>query len=303
MNILITGGAGFIGRNLARSLQKSNHNISILDNFSNSDKQSFSTISKNFKEVIIADITNKNDLKNLQKKYDIVIHLAAKIDVAESILNPKSTKKVNVEGTKNLLDFCKESNITRFIAISSAAVYGIQDINPIFEDNPLQPISPYGESKKEMEYEIEKFSKNHSIDAISLRLFNVYGKGQTSAYAGFITNFFECIKNEKPFTIYGGGSFTRDFISLDDVIFAIKCSMENIDDKRGNRYNIGSGNKITIKELANLILKISGKNLKIVHQPPKIGDIPYSHANIDLAQKQLGFVPKIPLEKGLEKLM
>jgi len=208
-----------------------------------------------------------------------------------------------VEGTKNLLEFCKESRISNFIAISSAAVYGIQDNNPISEKNALKPISPYGESKKEMENEIEQFSKENNLNAISLRLFNVYGKGQTSAYAGVITKFLDCIKNNKSLTIYGDGSFTRDFISLSDVISAINCAVQNIADKRGNKFNIGSGNKITINDLADLMLKISDKHLEIIHQHPKKGDIPHSHANIDLAQKELRFYPKISLEKGLEKLM
>jgi len=303
MNILITGGAGFIGRNLARSLQECNHNIIILDNFSNSNKKSFSTFFNKVDNIITADITKKNDLKNLSKNYDLVIHLAAEVDVAKSVLNPLLTKKVNVEGTKNILEFCKESSISNFIAISSASIYGIQDNIPISENNPLKPISPYGESKKEMENEIEQFSKDHNLNAISLRLFNVYGKGQTSAYAGVITKFLDFIKNEKSLTIYGDGSFTRDFISLKDMIYAINCAMQNINGKRGNKYNIGSGKKITIKDLADLMLRISGKHLKVIHQPTKKGDIPHSQADIDLAQKELRFYPKISLEEGLEKLM
>lgn len=301
MKILVTGGAGFIGKYLVKSLQENNHIISIIDNFSNSDKKSISTFEDNRIQVFEGDITNFEDISNATINQDLVIHLAAKISVEESIKNPDETFRVNVEGTRNVLSSCKKNNVKKLIASSSAAVYGegIQNIK-LNEQSIKNPISPYGESKIKMEEEIMKFCSLNEINFVILRFFNIYGIGQTSEYAGVITKFLEKIKKNQALSITGDGTQIRDFVSIYDII----CSIDNaIKYNRNGIFNIASGNGITVNELAKLMISASGKKLDIKNISFKQGEIKYSQADILLAKEKLGYISKINLKEGIKKLL
>lgn len=303
MRFFITGGAGFIGSHLITSLLDLEQKITIYDNYSNSSKEKISALVEKGICLIEGDILDYDKLSESMKDHDIVIHLAAQIDVNESIKNPEFTKKVNVDGTINVLNSCKQNKIKIFIAISSASVYGNSNELPLKETSSLNPISPYGQSKLEMEKKIRNFSKNNDLNSIILRLFNVYGKGQTDAYAGVITKFCNNMKNNKSLTIFGDGSFTRDFVHVTDVVKAIINASNKMDGKKGDVYNISSGVRTSILELAELILSISRKGLEIRYLPSKKGDIPHSQASTELAKKELDFTPKISLKAGLEDLL
>jgi UDP-glucose 4-epimerase len=300
MNILITGGAGFIGKYLIKFLLEKNYNITVLDNFSNSTKNSL-TIKNNKLKIINGDITKKQDVLNAIKNQDVVIHLAAKISVTESIKNPMETFKVNVDGTKNILSACRINNIKKLIVSSSAAVYGegFENIK-LNENSETNPISPYGASKIEMEKEIKKFNLESKMNCIILRFFNLYGIGQSEEYAGVITKFLKKIKENKPIEIFGDGMQTRDFIAIEDVINAIHISI--LKNKTGT-YNIASGNIFQLKDIANLMIAVSGKKLSIKFLDEKKGDIRFSNADITLARKELGYEPKIELKNGIKELI
>jgi len=301
MKILITGGAGFIGKYLVKYLLEKGENVSILDNFSNSDKKSTILFEKNGVKIFEGDITNFDDVSKATKDQEIVIHLAAKISVLESIKNPAETFRINVNGTKNLLAICKNNNIKKVIIASSAAVYGEGDKKiKVKEEKKKNPISPYGESKMKMEEEIEKNNSSNEMDYIILRFFNIYGIGQTSEYAGVITKFLEKIKKNQSLTITGDGTQIRDFVSISDVI----CSINNaIGYNKSGIFNIASGNEITINELANLMIELSGKKLNIKNIADKQGEIKYSQADILLAKQKLGYISKINLKEGIKKLL
>ena len=295
MRILITGGSGFIGTHLTKFLLAKNHIVTIFDNFSNSSKDSMSFFVEKGVEIIEGDIMNHNEIFNATKNKEVVIHLAAKISVSESMKNPIETFEVNVEGTKNVLNACEKNHIKKFIASSSAAVYGEGDNNsPLNENSKTLPISPYGESKLKMEKEIREFKSKHNMKCIILRFFNIYGEGQTPEYAGVITKFIERIKQSKPLEIFGDGLQTRDFISIEDIINSIYCAIST--DKSGT-YNIASGKTTSIKELAEYMVFLAGKKLKIHNIEPLKGDIKNSQADITLAKKELGFSPKFKLDK------
>ena len=301
MKILITGGAGFIGKYLVKYLLEKGENVSILDNFSNSDKKSTILFEKNGVKIFEGDITNFDDVSKATKDQEIVIHLAAKISVLESIKNPAETFRINVNGTKNLLAICKNNNIKKVIIASSAAVYGEGDKKiKVKEEKKKNPISPYGESKMKMEEEIEKNNSSNEMDYIILRFFNIYGIGQTSEYAGVITKFLEKIKKNQSLTITGDGTQIRDFVSISDVI----CSINDaIGYNKSGIFNIASGNEITINELANLMIELSGKKLNIKNIADKQGEIKYSQADILLAKQKLGYISKINLKEGIKKLL
>jgi len=304
LKIFVTGGAGFIGKNLVKSLIKNNHNVTIFDNLSNSSEENIQSLldKVNF---VKGDITNYNDFSGSIKGSDVVIHLAAKINVQESIVDPNLTKSVNVGGTKNLLEACKENQIANIIVASSAAVYDDCKDSKVClsEDSKTIPISPYGESKLEMEKSVKEFSKMHGLNAVILRFFNIYGIGQSPEYAGVITKFLQKIKENNSLEIYGDGLQTRDFVSINDVIDSFYDTISKIKNKRGSTYNIASGKSISINNLASLMISLAGKDLKIIHSTPKEGDIKFSQADISLAKKELGFFPKIELKDGIKDLI
>jgi len=202
MNILVTGGAGFIGRHLVKSLLKSGYKVTIFDNFSNSSEKQIASLVDDGLNVIRGDITDYESLLNSLSGNDLVIHLAAQISVQKSIDDPEFTNKVNVEGTVNLLKACVKQNIKKIIFVSSAAVYGVPDELPLSEKSQTKPISPYGESKLAMEKSLEEFSQSNDLNCIILRLFNAYGEGQSIEYAGVITKFLEKIQSDKPLIIF-----------------------------------------------------------------------------------------------------
>ena len=300
MNILVTGGAGFIGKYLVKSLLEKGNSVTIFDNFSNSTKESISSLIEMGVKIIEGDITKPLEIINAVKDHEIVIHLAAKISVSESISNPLQTYRVNVEGTKNILTACEKNNVKKLIAASSAAVYGEGDPNvKLTEEAELNPISPYGQSKVNMESVIKQFESEHLINCIMLRFFNIYGVGQTSEYAGVITKFLERIEQGKSLEIFGDGLQTRDFVAIDDIISSINDGILN---GKSGTYNIGNGKSSTIKDLAELMISISGKRLEITYTDSLKGDIRNSQADISLAKKEIKYSPKFNLDKIKELL-
>jgi len=304
LKIFVTGGVGFVGRNLVKSLIKNNHNVTIFDNLSNSSENAIKPFLDKV-DFVKGDITNYDDISNSIKDSDVVIHLASKINVQESIAKPEITKNVNVYGTKNLLDACVENQITKVITASSAAVYDDCENSKIYlsETAKANPISPYGESKLEMEKIIKDFSEKNELNVIILRFFNIYGIGQSSEYAGVITKFLKKIKENKSLEIYGDGLQTRDFVSIHDVVDSIHCAISKMEGKRGSVYNIASGKSITINDLASLMISISGKDLNVLHSPAKKGDIRFSQSDISKAKKDLDYQPQIDLKDGIKNLI
>ena len=294
MKIIITGGAGFIGKHLVELLIKKENDITIFDNFSNSKEESVMYLKNLGAKIVKGDIRKIGDINNAIKDHDIVIHLAAKISVEESIKSPSETFQTNVEGTKNVLIACEKNQIKKIIVASSAAVYRESEADvKLTEKSKINPISPYGESKVMMENEIKKITENNDMDYVILRFFNIYGKSQSPEYAGVITKFIKKIEMNQSLEIFGDGMQTRDFISVKDVVNSIYHSIEN---GKNQIYNIGSGKPITIKQLAKLMITLSKKELKINYNDIKKGDIRFSEADVSLAKKELHYLPKYTLE-------
>jgi UDP-glucose 4-epimerase len=301
LKILVTGGAGFIGRYLVDFLQDQ-HEVTIYDNLSNSSKIDIESLIANGVKFVNADILDYQKLQEFCIGFDMIIHLAAKSDVIESVIHPEITNEVNVTGTENVLKCCIENKIKKIIFASSAAVYDDSNL-PVNENAKTNPWSPYGKSKLKAEEVIKKYSTEFDIDVIILRMFNVYGKGQNIQYAGVISKFIENISKDIPIEINGDGEQTRDFVSIFDVIAAFDCAIKNIEEKRGIIYNIGTGNSISINELAKMILKIAEKKIEIKYKKRNEDEIKYSVADVTLAKNELGFVAKQKLEDELTNLL
>jgi len=302
MKFFITGGAGFIGRHLIESLLENNHDVTIYEDFSNSNEDNIKNICEQGVLVIHGDLSDYSLLEKSLKDFDFVIHLAAKIDILESITNPEITNKVNVQGTINILRACAKNNIQNIIAASSAAIYGNPEIIPVTEDSVPNPVSPYGADKLSMEFYLRAFANMYNLNTISLRFFNVYGKGQSNAYAGVITKFLKNIERNESIEILGNGNNTRDYVFIDDLIHGILQAIKNIKGQRGNIYNLASGKSTSVNDLAFLMLKISKKKLEIIHKSPRPGDLLFSEVLISKAKEELQYNPKFNLELGLTKL-
>lgn len=299
MKVLVTGGAGFIGHNTAIYLKNQGYEVTALDNLKRAAGFAIERLKMHHVPLLRGDILSFRVLKKALTGVDVVVHAAAYISVEESMRKPALYFRNNVAGTANVAYACLRGDV-KLIYISSAAVYGNPAALPISEAHPANPISPYGLSKL-MGEEAVKFYARQGLKYAILRLFNVYGPGQSSAYAGVITRFIERIRADKPPIIYGDGQQTRDFIHVCDVAEAIKLSMEK--PLENETINIATGKPATIKELAELTIKHANPNLKPTFAKPRSGDIKHSYADTSKAKRLLGFNPKINLEQGLMELL
>ena len=301
MRIFITGGAGFIGIHLCKKLLELNHDVTVYDNFSNSLQENFDSEINQKVTVVSGDILDISKLVTSMQNHEIVIHLAAQISVPESVKNPKLTFDVNVNGTHNVLESCKKNKISKIIAASTAAVYQNVSEKIILNESSLtEPSSPYGSSKLEMENMINDFTQTHNVNAMILRLFNVYGIGQSPEYAGVITKFLSDIKSNNSLTIFGDGSQTRDFVHVNDVVSAIILS---IDSSNFGLYNVATGKSVTILDLAHLLIEQSKKKLDVVFEEQQKGDIKFSHASISKINQNLAFSPRYTITEGIKSLI
>ncbi len=296
MKFVVTGGAGFIGSNIAKLLVKKGHDVIILDNFNTGRKENLESI-KDKIDLHIVDIRDKKIINEIINESDGIFHQAALANVYESFSKSKEYFDVNVKGTKNIFEIAKENKI-KVVFASSSSVYGEVKIMPITENIDRNPIHPYGQTKLECEFLAEKFSKE-GLKVIGLRYFNVYGLGQNDAYAGVITKFLNKIKEKKSPEIFGDGSQTRDFIFVKDVANANLSAMES--EINFEFFNIGSQKSISILELAQIIIKKSGLNLKPEFKEPLQGDAKISLSDITLAIKKLQWNPTYKLDKWFEE--
>lgn len=301
--ILVTGGAGFIGSHLVDALIAEGYKVTILDNLSTGTLKNIEFhVSNGSARLVRGDVRNALEVKEAFSKVDGVFHLAAITSVPYSIKNPTETAEVNVQGTNNLLEASADSNVKRFVFVSSCAVYGESKYLPIDENHPTDTRSPYAESKLEGEQDCTRFQEEYGLPTVILRLFNVYGPRQgTSEYSGVITRFLTRIRDGEAPIIFGDGRQTRDFAHISDVVQALLLSANN-KDTAGQTFNIGFGKSTTINELCQLILKKMRVELKPLHREPRPGDIKRSWANITKAQRILGYMPRVLLERGLEDI-
>jgi len=298
MKYVITGGAGFIGNNIAKLLIKKGHDVDIIDNLHTGRKENLKEIIDkiNFYQI---DIQKKNDLEKIIKNCDGIFHEAALTAVPESFEKPKEYHDVNVIGTKNIFEIAQKENI-RAVYASSSSIYGDVKNTPIKENADRKPINPYGQTKLDDELLAEKLSKNN-VSIIGLRYFNVYGIGQIGSYAGVITKFLENIKNQKSFIVNGNGNQIRDFIHVKDVAQANITAMES--KTKNGFFNIGTGIPTSINDLAKLMIELSNHKYEIIHGPQLEGDIEISQADMNFTNKSFNWSHKINLKEGLRDLI
>ena len=306
---LITGGAGFIGSNLIRTLFSRTPGVKItcIDNFD-------SFYSADIKQLNIRDLkpnpdfrfiyqdiafTAPNELLELvNEPVDAIVHIAAKAGVRPSIMDPLSYQQANVIGLQNMLDFARLGNVKQFVFASSSSVYGINDHYPWKEDEQLMPISPYAMTKLAGEMLGHVYSKLYDIRFIALRFFTVYGPSQRPDLA--IHKFTKAIYCDKPITMFGDGSTSRDYTYVDDTVQGIIGAI-NYTDSNFEIINLGNNYTVSLKELIENIENVIGKKAIIEQHPEQPGDVPKTFADISKAKQLLGYNPQTQLEEGLKK--
>lgn len=308
--ILVTGGAGFIGSNLCRFLLKKSFKVICIDNFDDFYPEEIKLeniddlLNHPLFVLIRSDIRNKAALEDvfMKNEIDVVIHLAAKAGVRNSIVNPTAYFDVNVNGSICLFETMKKYHVKNIVFASSSSVYGNQFGKTTENDNCDNPISPYAISKRTVELLLHSYHINSGFNVINLRLFSVYGQNQRPDLV--LYKFFNKILNNQPIEIYGNPNMMRDYTFIDDVVDAFNASIVLLKNTNQNIYeiiNIGNDNPIS---LSNLIEKIKDAlhkhDIQIIIKNPVEGDVQCTHANINRAKQILNYKPTVSILSGIK---
>lgn len=299
--ILITGGAGFIGSNLAKALVKEKDNkVVVVDDLSMGQIENLEGLDLRFIE---HDVTDKEFMHHLLREYkfDYIFFLAAVASVADSVERPLETHAINQEAVLDTLEFIHHNNLPlkRFVFTSSAAVYGNLPDMPKSETTRCQPLTPYAVDK----YAAERFTIDYEglygVPTVAVRFFNVFGPNQNpdSPYSGVLSIITDKLKNNETFNLYGDGSQTRDFVYVADVVKALRLVATKT--PNATVYNVAQGGETSLLDLIKMYEKVSGRKLKIKYMPARNGDITKSIADISKI-KSIGFKPDWSLERGLK---
>lgn len=310
-NILVTGGAGFIGSNLCEELINLGANVTCLDNFSTGFRENLDAIKDhpNFK-LIEGDIRNLEDCKLACENQDFVLHEAALGSVPRSINDPITSNDVNVGGFLNMLVAARDANVKRFVYAASSSTYGDSESLPKVEDVIGKPLSPYAITKYVNELYADVFKRTYDFDTIGLRYFNVFGRKQNpnGAYAAVIPKFVMQLMNHESPVINGGGEYSRDFTYIDNVILMNLLALTSDNSASVNQvYNTAFGERTTLNDLvSNLKEYLSDfdpkiADVEVIYGDYRKGDVPHSLASIDKAKKLLKYQPKHSMKEGLKE--
>ena len=296
MRFVVTGGAGFVGSHLVKLLVREGHQVKVIDNLHTGKMRNLEEVIADI-EFCELDIQDFDSMEKELRDIDGVFHQAALTVVQDSFKMTDKYHSVNVDGTENIFKIAQKNNF-KVIYASSSSVYGHQDVVPILENFDKKPINPYGKTKLDDEVLAEKYAKQR-VRIIGLRYFNIFGKGQTLEYAGVITKFLDRLRDKKSPIIFGTGSQIRDFIHVEDIAKANLLAMKS--DVSFTHANIGTGNSISILELAKIMIDISGLKLEPIMEKALEGDIEKSQSDNSLARKLFDWKPERKLEDWLKE--
>jgi len=312
--ILLTGGAGFIGSHVAEALLRKNAQLSIVDNLDDFYSPAWKkanldsirrTGSFDFFEHDISAMEQVRDTVG-RVRPDVIIHLAARAGVRPSIEQPRLYERVNVAGTVNLLDLCREFRVSRLIFGSSSSVYGASSHAPFSEaQSDLHPISPYAATKLAGELFCYTYAHLYQLPALALRFFTVYGPRQRPDLA--IHKFIARIEAGKPLPIFGDGETGRDYTYVEDIVAGVLGALDyefpSSDKVPFEIFNLGNSQPVKLSELVRLLERATGKKPILQREAPQQGDVPLTWADISKAGKLLGYHPQTTLEEGLKKFV
>jgi len=302
MKVLVTGGAGFIGSHLTERLLSAGDNVRILDNLSTGKRDNLPQHAA--MEFIEGDVRDTSLVDRCVEGMDAVVHLAAVASVQASIDQPMETHQTNFDGTLNLLEASRIHGVKRLLYASSAAIYGDAATAPVSEETVPNPLSPYAVDKLSGEYYLRYYFNKFGLPATAFRFFNIYGPRQdpSSPYSGVISIFVNCLQRNRPVTLFGDGSQTRDFVyvaDLADLLARAVHGQEGI----GGVFNVGTGKRHSLLQLLDCLEKLSGRKIGRQHEAARLGDIEHSCADVSRLKQVFGGAPAMPFEHGLKKLL
>jgi UDP-glucose 4-epimerase len=294
LKVLVTGGAGFIGRHLVRSFQDKAE-VCVIDNLRSGHERNLEGLTCH---LAVGSILDRDLVRKTMLGVDYVFHLAALVSVPESGQKPDECAEINAAGTLLVLEEAARAGVKKLVFSSSAAIYGDNPVIPKIETMPPEPKSPYAATKLEGERHCQRFTDESRLPTVSLRYFNVFGPHQDpkSQYAAAVPAFIERAIRNQPIVIYGDGAQTRDFIYVDNVV-AANAFFATQTDATGV-FNVACGRRTTISDLATTICRLTNSSSEITHAPERPGDVRHSVAGVDKI-RSTGFAPGCDFSEGL----
>jgi UDP-glucose 4-epimerase len=302
MKVLVTGGAGFIGSNLARALLARGDDVRVLDNFSTGNRRNLAGLDHDV-DLVEGDLRSYERVHAAVRGVEVVFHQGALPSVPRSVQDPLTTTAVNVEGTLNVLLAARDEGVRRIVNASSSSVYGNGGDLPRAESQLPDPISPYAVAKLAAERFCTSFSRVYAMEIVSLRYFNVFGPRQdpTSQYSAVVPRFIRAIAAGDPVTVYGDGEQSRDFTYVDNVVGANLLAADIAGTVSGEIVNIATGGSTTVNELADTIGRLLARPVEKAFEPEREADVRASWADVEQARRLLGYEPGVELEDGLTR--
>ena len=304
-NVLVTGGAGFIGSALVRALlnEAGVKRVVVIDSLLTGRQENLDEVRGSI-EFHRADIRDAAAIEPLFAGIDVVFHQAAIPSVPRSVREPRLTHEVNIDGTFNVLLAAKNQRVRRVLYAASSSAYGDTEVLPKVESMTPRPKSPYAVQKLVGEYYAKTFHDNYGLETVALRYFNVFGPRQDpgSPYSGVISLFLKAVCDRVAPTIFGDGEQTRDFTYIDNIVH-LNLLAAHSPQAPGRVYNGGTGKRVTLNHTWDLVRRMAGLDLPPVYAPPRQGDIRDSQADISRAQKDLAYEPVITFEQGLRRTL
>ncbi|MCC8037365.1 MAG: SDR family oxidoreductase [Bacteroidales bacterium] len=313
MNILITGGAGFIGSNLCEHFLAKGNRVTCLDNFATGHMENLIPLIEAYPDtfkLIVGDVRNLEDCRKAVEGNEYVLHEAALGSVPRSIKDPITTNDVNIGGFLNMLIASRDAGVKRFVFAASSSTYGDSASLPKVEDKIGRPLSPYAITKYVDELYADVFARTYGTEYIGLRYFNVFGRRQdpNGAYAAVIPLFVKKFMNHESPNINGDGNYSRDFTYIDNVILMNELALTTDNPEAVNQiYNTAYGERTTLNQLVDDLREFLSEKDEVIaaieptHGPNRVGDIPHSLASIDKAKRLLGYDPKFSMREGLKE--
>lgn len=298
---LVTGGAGFIGSHIATALVERGDRVQVLDNLSTGHRTNLAHIESKV-DFIEGDLTDRHAVAKAVAGVECVFHQAALASVPRSVEAPLDTNAACVTGTVSLLDAARRAGVRRLVYAASSSAYGDQPTSPKREADLPAPISPYGAAKLAAEYYCRAFTATYGFETVALRYFNVFGPRQDpdSPYSAVIPLFITALLSGKQPVVYGDGGQSRDFTYVANVVHANLLAAD-AKGASGRVFNIANGRATSLLELLRQLNTLLGTNIKPDHQPPRVGDIRESLADISAARSVLGYEPQVPFDEGLKR--
>jgi UDP-N-acetylglucosamine/UDP-N-acetyl-alpha-D-glucosaminouronate 4-epimerase len=299
LKALVTGGAGFIGSNLALALLARGDEVRLLDNFSTGHRSNLEPLGA---ELVEGDLRSYERVATAVNGVEVVFHQGALPSVPRSIQDPLTSTAVNVEGTLNVLLAARDAGVRRVVFASSSSVYGDAPGMPRRESQPLAPLAPYAVSKLAAEQYCMVAHRVYGVETVALRYFNVFGERQDplSGYAAVIPKFIRMMLDGQPPTIFGDGETSRDFTHVENVVEAnLAAAVEPA--AAGRVMNIAVGNSHTLNELVGALRRLLDSDLEPKYGPPRPGDVSESLADVSLARELIGYEPSVDFEQGLQR--